>query len=140
MYTICSLFAICSSATKKRNFFLYNHKFSPAPGTNLQVGGPFPLDLNQCTVQMLLPRTCNCGLTPMIGNRVQFHEEAWQELRLLAAESMKSFQELADEAFNDLLRKHGRPASLKEALRRSAGQTAKVVAFKRKGRATKGRS
>ncbi|HKS85830.1 MAG TPA: hypothetical protein VJR71_10135 [Pseudolabrys sp.] len=40
---------------------------------------------------------------------------------------MKSFQELADEAFADLLRKHGRPASLREALRRSAGQSAKVI-------------
>ena len=77
---------------------------------------------------------------PMIGKRVQFHDETWQELRLLAAESMKSFQELADEAFNDLLKKHGRPASLKEALRKSAGQTAKVIPLKRKGRAPKGRS
>jgi len=75
----------------------------------------------------------------MIGKRVQFHEETWQELRLLAAESMKSFQELADEAFSDLLRKHGRPASLIEALRRSAGQTAKVIPLKRKGPAPKGR-
>lgn len=48
----------------------------------------------------------------MIGKRVQLHEETWQQLRLLASESMKSFQELADEAFNDLLRKHGHPASL----------------------------
>ena len=76
----------------------------------------------------------------MIGKRVQFHEETWQELRLLAAESMKSFQELADEAFSDLLRKHGRPASLIEALRRSAGQTAKVIPLKRNGPAPKGRS
>jgi len=68
----------------------------------------------------------------MIGKRVQFHEETWQQLRLLASESMKSFQELADEAFNDLLRKHGRPASLKEALRRSAGESAKVIPLKRK--------
>jgi len=45
---------------------------------------------------------------------------------------MKSFQELADEAFNDLLKKHGRPASLKEALRRSAGESAKVIPLKRK--------
>jgi hypothetical protein len=45
---------------------------------------------------------------------------------------MKSFQELADEAFNDLLRKHGRPATLKEALRRSAGESAKVIQLKRK--------
>jgi hypothetical protein len=40
----------------------------------------------------------------MTGKRVQFHEETWQELQVLAAESMKSFQELADEAFNDLLK------------------------------------
>ena len=76
----------------------------------------------------------------MIGKRVQFHDETWQELRLLAAESMKSFQELADEAFNDLLKKHGRPASLIEALRKSAGQSAKVIPLKRRGRAPKGRS
>ena len=70
----------------------------------------------------------------MIGKRVQFHDETWQDLRLLASETMKSFQELADEAFNDLLRKHGRPASLKEALRRSAGQTAKIIPLKHKSR------
>jgi hypothetical protein len=68
----------------------------------------------------------------MIGKRVQFHDETWQQLRLLASESMKSFQELADEAFNDLLRKHGRPATLKEALRRSAGESAKIIPLKRK--------
>ena len=70
----------------------------------------------------------------MIGKRIQFHEETWQQLRLLASESMKSFQELADEAFNDLLRKHGRPASLKEALQRSAGETAKIIPLKGKTR------
>jgi hypothetical protein len=75
----------------------------------------------------------------MIGKRIQFHDEIWQELRLLAAESMKSFQELADEAFNDLLKKHGRPTTLIEALRKSAGRTAKVIPLKR-GRAPKGRS
>jgi hypothetical protein len=73
----------------------------------------------------------------MIGKRVQFHDETWQQLRLLASESMKSFQELADEAFHDLLRKHGRPASLKEALRRSAGESAEVIPLKRKTRPTR---
>jgi len=77
------------------------------------------------------------GITSMIGKRVQFHEETWQALRLLASESMKSFQELADEAFNDLLRKHGRPASLKEALRRSAGESAKIIPLRRKGPRTR---
>jgi len=68
----------------------------------------------------------------MIGKRVQLHEETWHQLRLLGADSMKSFQELADEAFIDLLRKHGRPVSLKEALRRSAGESATVIPLKRK--------
>jgi hypothetical protein len=39
---------------------------------------------------------------------------------------MMDFQELADEAFRDLLRKHGRPTDLKSALRQSAGAGATV--------------
>jgi hypothetical protein len=57
----------------------------------------------------------------MRGKRVQFDDETWHALNLLAHDQMKDFQELADEAFRDLLRKHGRPLDLKEALRRSAG-------------------
>lgn len=56
----------------------------------------------------------------MPGKRVQFDEETRDALDLLAKDRMMTFQELADEAFRDLLRKHGRPLSLKEALRRSA--------------------
>jgi hypothetical protein len=70
----------------------------------------------------------------MRGKRVQFDDETWASLDLLAKDSMKSFQELADEAFRDLLRKHGRPASLREALRRSAGVSAEVVPLRRKKR------
>lgn len=55
-----------------------------------------------------------------IGKRVTFDEAAWAALDLYARDSMKSFQELADEAFTDLLAKHGRPVDLKDALRRSA--------------------
>lgn len=55
----------------------------------------------------------------MVGKRVQFDEETWEALDLLARDRMMDFQELADEAFGDLLRKHGRPAYLKEALRQS---------------------
>ncbi len=50
---------------------------------------------------------------------VAFDPETWQALDLLAHDSMKQFQELADEAFRDLLKKHGRPTDLKIALRRS---------------------
>jgi hypothetical protein len=51
---------------------------------------------------------------------IAFDAETWHALHLLSKDSLKSLQELADEAFADLLRKHGRPASLREALRDSA--------------------
>jgi hypothetical protein len=50
---------------------------------------------------------------------IEFDPETWHALQLLSKDSLKSLQELADEAFSDLLRKHGRPATLKEALRAS---------------------
>ena len=62
----------------------------------------------------------------MPGKRVQFDEEIWRQLDLLGHDQMKEFQELADEAFRDLLKKHGRPVDLKEALRRSAGVSATI--------------
>jgi hypothetical protein len=68
----------------------------------------------------------------MPGKRVTFDDETWTSLDMLAKDRMMDFQEMADEAFRDLLRKHGRPASLKEALRRSAGDSAEVIPLKRK--------
>lgn len=56
----------------------------------------------------------------MPGKRVAFDDETWAALDLLARDRMMDFQELADEAFRDLLKKHGRPTELKVALRRSA--------------------
>jgi hypothetical protein len=50
---------------------------------------------------------------------IEFDPETWHALRGLSQDSMKSLQDLADEAFRDLLKKHGRPATLKEALRES---------------------
>jgi hypothetical protein len=77
----------------------------------------------------------------MRGKRVQFDDETWASIDLLAKDRMQSFQELADEAFRDILKKHGRPASLKEALRRSAGMKADVIPLKasKKTRAKKKR-
>jgi hypothetical protein len=51
---------------------------------------------------------------------IAFDGETWQALHQLSLDSMKSVQELADEAFGDLLRKHRRPVTLKDALRESA--------------------
>ena len=55
-----------------------------------------------------------------IGKRVTFDRATWTALDLYARDSMKSFQELAEEAFADLLKKHNRPVDLKDALKRSA--------------------
>lgn len=67
----------------------------------------------------------------MPGKRVQFDQETWTVVDLLAKDRMMTFQELADEAFRDLLRKHNRPTSLKEALRKSAGAGADVVPIRK---------
>jgi len=66
----------------------------------------------------------------MPGKRVQIDDESWAALDLLARDRMMTFQELADEAFADLLKKHDRPVDLRAALRKSAGAQAQVVPFK----------
>jgi len=68
----------------------------------------------------------------MPGKRIQIDDETWPALRLLASDRMMTFQELADEAFADLLRKHGHPVDLRAALRQSAGASAEVVPLKGK--------
>jgi len=70
----------------------------------------------------------------MPGKRIQFDDEDFSALRLLAHDRLMTFQELADEAFADLLKKHGRPVDLRAALRRSAGASADVVALPRQTR------
>jgi hypothetical protein len=67
----------------------------------------------------------------MPGKRIQFDDESFAALDLLARDRMMTLQELADEAFRDLLRKYKRPTGLKEALRKSAGASAGVTRLKR---------
>ena len=57
---------------------------------------------------------------------IAFDDDTFDKLKQLARDRMATFQELADEAFGDLLRKHGIPIDLKDALRKSvrlAGET-----------------
>jgi len=75
----------------------------------------------------------------MPGKRIQFDGETFAALDLLARDRMMTFQELADEAFRDLLRKHNRPSGLKEALRKSAGAMADLVPFKGKAARKEGK-
>jgi hypothetical protein len=61
---------------------------------------------------------------------IAFDDDTAAKLTQLARDRMATFQELADEAFADLLKKHGIPIDLKDALRKSAresGATAKVI-------------
>jgi predicted transcriptional regulator len=62
----------------------------------------------------------------MPGKRVQIDDETWTALDMLAKDRMQTFQELAEEAFADVLKKHGRPVSLREALQKSAGRSATI--------------
>lgn len=52
---------------------------------------------------------------------IAFDAETWMALELLGRDRMATLQELADEAFRDLLGKYRRPATLNQALRASAG-------------------
>jgi hypothetical protein len=56
---------------------------------------------------------------------IAFDDETFHAVDLLARDSLKSWQELADEAFRDLLQKHGRPTDLRSALRESAKASSK---------------
>jgi hypothetical protein len=51
---------------------------------------------------------------------IAFDPDTFAALDLYRRDSMKDWEELAEEAFRDLLEKHGRSADLRTALKRSA--------------------
>jgi hypothetical protein len=68
---------------------------------------------------------------------IAFDDDTAAKLKQLARDRMATFQELADEAFADLLKKHGIPIDLKDALKKSAraaGASAKVIPLKKPAR------
>jgi hypothetical protein len=58
----------------------------------------------------------------MARKLIAFDEDTFGKLTQLGRDRMATLPELADEAFADLLRKHGIPIDLKDALRKSAGR------------------
>jgi len=60
------------------------------------------------------------GSRQRVRKLIAFDEETFDQLKQLARDRMGTIQELADEAFADLLKKHGIPVDLKDALRKSA--------------------
>ena len=68
---------------------------------------------------------------------IAFDDDTVDKLKQLGRDRMATFQELADEAFADLLRKHGVPIDLKDALRKSAGVSKKEMPKKTKQKTRK---
>ncbi|CCE01915.1 hypothetical protein [Bradyrhizobium sp. STM 3809] len=62
------------------------------------------------------------GEQGLVRKLIAFDEDTFDKLKQLGRDQMLSLQDLADEAFMDLLEKHGVPADLKDALRRSAAE------------------
>ena len=61
---------------------------------------------------------------------IAFDDDTFDKLTQLGRDRMATLQELADEAFADLLKKHGVPVDLKDALRKSARVAKKANAVK----------
>jgi hypothetical protein len=57
--------------------------------------------------------------------QIQFDSDVFLALQQLASDRMATFQELADEAFADVLKKHNRPVGLSDALKQSAEESRK---------------
>jgi non-homologous end joining protein Ku len=56
----------------------------------------------------------------VVRKLIAFDDDTFDRLKQLGRDRMATIQELADEAFADVLRKHGIPVDLKDALRKSA--------------------
>jgi len=67
----------------------------------------------------------------MPGKRVRFDDETWEAMEAVIRNSGSSFQELADQAFADLLKKHKQPVGLMASLKESIGTRAKPQVKKR---------
>ena len=68
---------------------------------------------------------------------IAFDDDTFDKLRQLARDRMATLQELADEAFADLLKKHGIPVDLRDALRKSATLPNAPVTGRKKTRKAK---
>lgn len=83
-------------------------------------GGDVVLDHAGQPVAKLLRLGQHRSLVVVVRKLIGFDPETQQALDLLSRDSGKSLQQLADEAFGDLLAKHNRPRTLKDALKQGA--------------------
>jgi hypothetical protein len=79
----------------------------------------------------------------VVRKLIAFDDDTFDKLKQLGRDRMATIQELADEAFADVLKKHGIPIDLKDALRKSAKRASlskaptKQVAAAQKSRKSK---
>ena len=86
-------------------------------------------------------RAAGAGAGRDVRKLIAFDDDTFDKLKQLARDRMGTIQELADEAFADLLKKHGIPVDLKDALRKSASLSGQpAVKKKTSGRTRKTRS
>lgn len=64
-------------------------------------------------------------INDLVGKRIQFDRATWDAIALLARAQMKDIPEITEEAFRDLLKKYGRSADVREALKLSARRARK---------------
>jgi len=75
-----------------------------------------PSPLTRIEPHLLQKRETN----EIVRKLIDFDEDTFDKLKQLGRDRMATIQELADEAFADVLRKHNIPVDLKDALRKSA--------------------
>jgi hypothetical protein len=68
----------------------------------------------------LLVQRVHAGGDVVVRKLIAFDDDTFDKLTQLGRDRMATIQELADEAFADVLKKHGIPVDLRDALRKSA--------------------
>jgi len=58
----------------------------------------------------------------LVGKRIRIERATFDAISLMMREQMKDLDEITEEAFRDLLKKNGRTADFREALKMSARQ------------------
>jgi hypothetical protein len=82
---------------------------------------PRPLFLpERFPIQIIHSHPLDARRWPRVRQLIAFDDDTLDKLNRLARDRMATFQELADGACPDLLKKHGIPIDLKDALRKSA--------------------
>ncbi|HWK96482.1 MAG TPA: hypothetical protein VNR39_13770 [Pseudolabrys sp.] len=69
----------------------------------------------------------------LVGKRIRIERATFDAISLMMREQMKDLDEITEEAFRDLLKKYGRTADFREALKMSARQAGRKTEDARPG-------